>query len=141
MPESPTAWQVRRPFQRELSGPSRSDSGDHRRNRLRQIHSGESDPPFYDATQGQVLVDGVDVRELNLEELRRRIAVVPQKAVLFRGPSVPISSGAGRTPRRRSFRRPLTVAQAMEIVQGRTRGWMRRSSRGREISPAASASA
>ena len=42
-------------------------------------------PRFYDATQGQVLVDGVDVRELNLEELRRRIAVVPQKAVLFRG--------------------------------------------------------
>ncbi len=30
-------------------------------------------------------MDGVDVRELNLEELRRRIAVVPQKAVLFRG--------------------------------------------------------
>ncbi len=35
------------PFQRDLSGPSRSDSGDHRRNRLRQIHSGESDPPVF----------------------------------------------------------------------------------------------
>lgn len=42
-------------------------------------------PRFYDATQGSVLVNGKDVRSYPCEELRDRIAMVPQKAVLFRG--------------------------------------------------------
>lgn len=40
---------------------------------------------FYDPTQGQVLFDGVDVRELNLEWLRSQIGVVPQQTFLFAG--------------------------------------------------------
>ena len=42
-------------------------------------------PRFFDATQGQVLVDGVDVREMTQRELRDKIGFVPQKALLFRG--------------------------------------------------------
>ncbi len=42
-------------------------------------------PRFYDVNDGQVLVDGVDVRELKQEDLRARIGYVPQKAVLFSG--------------------------------------------------------
>ena len=42
-------------------------------------------PRFYDATAGQVLVDGVDVRDWNLATLRDRIGYVPQKSVLFKG--------------------------------------------------------
>ncbi len=42
-------------------------------------------PRFYDATQGCVRVDGQDVRRYLLEDLRRRIGVVPQKALLFKG--------------------------------------------------------
>ena len=42
-------------------------------------------PRFYDATEGQVLVDGVDVRAQDPAALRARIGVVPQKAVLFKG--------------------------------------------------------
>lgn len=42
-------------------------------------------PRFYDASAGRVLVDGVDVREYELDELRRRIGYVSQKAVLFEG--------------------------------------------------------
>ncbi|MBQ8917505.1 MAG: ABC transporter ATP-binding protein [Oscillospiraceae bacterium] len=42
-------------------------------------------PRFYDATQGQVLVDGVDVRKMNRADLRSRIGYVPQRAVLFQG--------------------------------------------------------
>jgi ATP-binding cassette subfamily B protein len=42
-------------------------------------------PRFYDVTSGQVLVDGVDVRELSLEDLWSRIGLVPQKAFLFSG--------------------------------------------------------
>lgn len=42
-------------------------------------------PRFYDATEGTVLVNGRDVRTYRAEELREKIAIVPQKAVLFRG--------------------------------------------------------
>ena len=42
-------------------------------------------PRFYDATEGQVFVDGRDVRSYAPEQLRARIGVVPQKAVLFAG--------------------------------------------------------
>ena len=40
---------------------------------------------FYDTTSGAVYVDGVDVREYDLNELRNKVGVVPQKAVLFSG--------------------------------------------------------
>ncbi len=40
---------------------------------------------FYDASSGSVLVDGRDVREFELSDLRRRIAMVPQQAILFTG--------------------------------------------------------
>ncbi len=42
-------------------------------------------PRFYEATEGVVRVGGVDVRQQGLEELRSRIGVVPQKALLFKG--------------------------------------------------------
>ena len=42
-------------------------------------------PRFYDATKGEVLVDGIDVRDYPLKELRDKVGVVPQKAVLFQG--------------------------------------------------------
>jgi ABC-type multidrug transport system fused ATPase/permease subunit len=42
-------------------------------------------PRFYDATEGRVLVDGADVRSVDPDELRSRIGIVPQKAVLFKG--------------------------------------------------------
>lgn len=42
-------------------------------------------PRFYDADSGAVLIDGVDVREMTQHDLRSRIGLVPQKAVLFSG--------------------------------------------------------
>ena len=42
-------------------------------------------PRFYEVTGGQVLVDGVDVRSVPVDELRAKIGIVPQKAVLFKG--------------------------------------------------------
>lgn len=42
-------------------------------------------PRFYDVTEGEVLVDGVDVRKYPLKQLREKIGVVPQRAVLFKG--------------------------------------------------------
>jgi ATP-binding cassette subfamily B protein len=42
-------------------------------------------PRFYDVDSGSILIDGLDVREMTQEELRARIGLVPQKAVLFSG--------------------------------------------------------
>ncbi len=42
-------------------------------------------PRFYDVTQGAIRLDGVDIRDIALEELRQNIAYVPQKGVLFSG--------------------------------------------------------
>jgi ATP-binding cassette subfamily B multidrug efflux pump len=42
-------------------------------------------PRFYDATDGSILVDGIDVRELDRQDLWQRLGVIPQKAFLFSG--------------------------------------------------------
>ena len=42
-------------------------------------------PRFYDASKGQVLIDGVDVKEYPFAQLRGKIGIVPQRAVLFKG--------------------------------------------------------
>ncbi len=42
-------------------------------------------PRFYDVTQGQILIDGQDIREVTLESLRRQIGIVSQEAFLFNG--------------------------------------------------------
>lgn len=42
-------------------------------------------PRFYDVSEGQVLVDGVDVRDYNVKALRQKIGYIPQKALLFTG--------------------------------------------------------
>lgn len=42
-------------------------------------------PRFYDASKGKVLVNGVDVKDYNIQDLRSRIGIVPQRAVLFSG--------------------------------------------------------
>ena len=42
-------------------------------------------PRFYDVTQGQILIDGQDIREVTLESLRQQIGIVSQEAFLFNG--------------------------------------------------------
>ena len=42
-------------------------------------------PRFFDATKGTVKIDGVDVRDMNQETIRKKVAVVPQKGLLFSG--------------------------------------------------------
>ena len=79
-------------------------------------------PRFYDATRGQVLVDGVDVQDWDMEALRRRIAVVPQKAVLFRGTIRSNLLWGREDATQAELQAALSVAQAMEIVQGKEQG-------------------
>jgi len=50
-------------------------------------------PRFYDATVGEVIVDGINVKDYPLKKLRDKIGVVPQKAVLFKAVSAKICVG------------------------------------------------
>lgn len=68
-------------------------------------------PRFYDAVSGQVLVNGVDVREWSLESLRHKIGYVPQKPVLFSG-SISDNLRYGRTDAQVE-----DIAKASEIAQ------------------------
>jgi ATP-binding cassette subfamily B protein len=73
-------------------------------------------PRFYDANQGRVLVDGVDVRAMTQADLRARIGYVPQKAVLFTG-TVAANIRYGREDATdEEVRHAATVAQALEFV-------------------------
>jgi ATP-binding cassette subfamily B multidrug efflux pump len=73
-------------------------------------------PRFYDANQGRVLVDGVDVREMTQAELRARIGFVPQKAVLFTG-TVADNIRYGREQATdEEVHHAAGVAQALEFV-------------------------
>ena len=42
-------------------------------------------PRFYDVSDGEILVDGVNVKDYDLEDLRNKVGYIPQKAVLFSG--------------------------------------------------------
>lgn len=77
-------------------------------------------PRFYDVSEGSVLVDGVDVREYDLEDLRSRLGYVPQRAFLFSG-TVEYNVGYGipeDVDRESEVRRALDIAQAMTFVEG-----------------------
>lgn len=74
-------------------------------------------PRLYDATSGQVLVDGVDVRDYTQDALRSKIGFVPQKAFLFSGT---VSSNVGYGEENASaevVRKAVAIAQAAEFVE------------------------
>ncbi len=73
-------------------------------------------PAFYRATSGQVLVGGADVNELSLEELRSKIAVVPQKSVLFKGTVRDNMRWGKEDATDEEIMKALEVAQAADFV-------------------------
>ena len=79
-------------------------------------------PRFYDATKGRVLVNGVDVRDYTLEELRGKIGVVMQKAVLFKGSiRENLLWGKEDAPEEELWR-ALEISQAKEFVEAKEGG-------------------
>ncbi|MBO5158269.1 MAG: ABC transporter ATP-binding protein [Lachnospiraceae bacterium] len=74
-------------------------------------------PRFYDATSGQVLYHGKSIGEYNLEELRGRIGVVPQKAVLFKGTIKSNLQWGNEKASDEELEEALKVSQAKEFVE------------------------
>ncbi len=80
-------------------------------------------PRLYDVTEGSVLLDGVDVRDLPLGELRRRVGYVPQQGMLFSGTVESNLKFAGSVVSDEDMRHAAEVAQATEFIEGREGGW------------------
>lgn len=73
-------------------------------------------PRFYDASEGSILIDGIDVKDYSLKNLRTQIGVVPQKAVLFSGTIRENLCWGLENATNIEIERALEIAQASEFV-------------------------
>ncbi len=80
-------------------------------------------PRLYDATRGAVLLDGVDVREMSLGDVRRRVGYIPQQGFLFSGTVESNLKFAGDTVSDADMRRAADIAQASEFIQEHEGGY------------------
>lgn len=77
-------------------------------------------PRFFDATEGEVLVDGVNVKDYVKEELYNKIGYVPQKAVLFRGSinsNVAYGNSGKALPGHDEIRKAVSIAQSVDFIE------------------------
>ncbi|MGN1324358.1 MAG: ABC transporter ATP-binding protein [Bacilli bacterium] len=77
-------------------------------------------PRFYDATEGEVLIDGINIRDYKLKELHNKIGYVPQKAVMFIGSvksNVGYGSVNGTKPTLGKIKEATDVAQASSFIK------------------------
>ena len=79
-------------------------------------------PRFYDATKGAVLINGIDVKEYSLEELRDKIGVVMQKAVLFKGTIRENLLWGNKDATEDEINQALIISQAKEFVDKKSEG-------------------
>jgi len=80
-------------------------------------------PRFYDVDSGSVRVDGIDVRDWTQEQLRQRIALVPQKAVLFTGTIADNIRYGKEDATDEEIRKAAEVAQALDFVSAMPEGF------------------
>ena len=79
-------------------------------------------PRFFDVTEGRILVDGVDIRNLKLHDLRERIGYVPQKAVLFSG-TIDSNIRYGKEEATEAeVKKAAQIAQAWEFIEEKEDG-------------------
>ena len=79
-------------------------------------------PRFYDVTEGEILVDGVDVRKVKQHDLRELIGVVPQKGVLFSGTIRSNLQYGARDASDEDLNEVIRIAQASEFVDDKPKG-------------------
>ena len=79
-------------------------------------------PRFFDVTSGKILVDGVDIREMGLHDLRERIGYVPQKGVLFSGTIDSNIRYGKEDSTKEEVNRAAEIAQAQEFIGQKEKG-------------------
>ncbi|MCL2461253.1 MAG: ABC transporter ATP-binding protein/permease [Defluviitaleaceae bacterium] len=78
-------------------------------------------PRFFDATEGEVLIDGVDVKRYNQEALHNKIGYVPQKAIMFMGTvaeNVAYGENGKPEPTEGDIKKAVSIAQGADFVEG-----------------------
>ncbi|KGG79832.1 ABC transporter [Caloranaerobacter azorensis H53214] len=78
---------------------------------------------FYDVTNGQILVDGVDVRDISQNELRDKIGYVPQKSYLFSGTIESNLKYANENASEADMNEAAGIAQAIEFIKEKADGF------------------
>lgn len=80
-------------------------------------------PRFYDVTDGKITVDGVDVRDYSLKELRQMIGFVPQKGVLFSGTIESNLRFGAESASQEQIHQAAEIAQASEFIEEKEDGY------------------
>ncbi len=80
-------------------------------------------PRLYDVTEGEVSLDGLDVRKMPLSELRRRVGYIPQQGMLFSGTVESNLKFAGDSVSDEDMREAARVAQATDFIEEREGGY------------------
>lgn len=83
-------------------------------------------PRFFDATEGRVLIDGVDVKEYELEALYNKIGYVPQRAVLFKGTvesNIAYGENGRPTATQEYIEKSARIAQADDFIEKMENGY------------------
>ncbi|MCI5649300.1 MAG: ABC transporter ATP-binding protein [Fusicatenibacter sp.] len=80
-------------------------------------------PRFFDVTEGEILIDGVNVKEMELSDLRERIGYVPQKAVLFSGTIESNLRFGAKNARIQEINKAAQIAQAKEFIDAKDEGY------------------
>jgi ATP-binding cassette, subfamily B, multidrug efflux pump len=87
-------------------------------------------PRFYDVQKGNVLVDGIDTRDMTQEQLREKIGFVPQKAVLFSGSITDNIRFGKEDATQKEIMKAAEVAQASEFITKMPKGFDSRIAQG-----------
>ncbi len=77
-------------------------------------------PRFFDATEGEILIDGVNIKEYTQEALHNKIGYVPQKAVLFKGSvssNVAYGDNGGNGFSEHEIKKAIAIAQGTDFVE------------------------
>ena len=76
-------------------------------------------PRFYDTTEGEVLIDGINIKDLDIHDLRDNLGYVPQKGMLFSGTIQSNISYGGKNSTEDDIVRSARIAQAMEFIESK----------------------
>ena len=80
-------------------------------------------PRFYDVKEGSVTIDGVDIRDIKMEDLRESIGFVPQKGVLFSGTIASNLRFGKHDATEEEIKEAASIAQALDFVEEKKDGF------------------
>ncbi|WP_425447577.1 ABC transporter ATP-binding protein [Dethiothermospora halolimnae] len=87
-------------------------------------------PRFYDVTEGEIMIDGIDIREVTQHDLREKIGYVPQKSSLFSGTIESNLKYGYENASESDLKRASEIAQAIDFIEDKDKGFKEHISQG-----------